>query len=629
MERRGPSHLGPYGLACTSCFKAKCKCVARTDGGEGCQRCHRLHKQCRPSDSIRRRTIDKTQNSASRIAELEGKLDSLISQLQTRNVIGGDSQQPPSQSDSSSRPVDSGAESAHHFHTSENEVQDGGNDVGHDDGHPAYDGDYDDDYDDNPRPGHRGRSPTGVATSDLPEPQVSETEAEILLNTFRSCMLSHFPFIHLPTNLSASQLRRDRPFLFRAIACAASPSAREKAARGVALKRAISEAMLGHNSQSSTGILDLLLALLTFISWGWDHVLNHGSLLRLMLHANSLASEIRMEGPPPRDAQIVALFSPRFELEEGEGALTREHFLARQRAVLACFVLSSVVSAYCGQAIDALRWTPQMDAGLAVISNDGSCPTDRTLAIQIRLQVLAQKSVQIHQHQQLEQGQVPVSELTTFPAIIALTALQTQRQELQTSLSPAIPHRELLLAHIHSAELSISEAAHAVTAMVPMMITQFSRLAGARGVHDNSSINSNSGSSNTTASARHERVAYLWQSVRAVQACTAALLAPAPVTFRGISFLQWAQLAHCAVALHRLTVTCDDPAWDIAAVRETIALPVLLAGVAAKLELVAAEERQQGPDELFTRLARTMRDFCADENGAMPVGSEHVHTRPY
>ncbi|KAH6641042.1 hypothetical protein F5144DRAFT_618687 [Chaetomium tenue] len=593
MERRGPSHLGPYGLACTNCFKAKCKCVARPDG-EGCQRCHRLHKQCRPSDSIRRRTIDKTQNSASRIADLEG------------------------------------AESAHQFYTSEHEAQDGG--------HGDDDDDYDGDYDDSPQLVRRGASPKAVATSDSPglEPQLSGTEAEALLATFRSCMLSHFPFVHLPTGLSAHQLRCDRPFLFRAIMCVASSSAKEKAARGTALKAGIMKDMLGRDTQSSTTRIDLLLALLTYISWGWDHVLNGGSLLRLMAQANLLACEIRMDGPPAPDAHVMALFTPGFGSSDDGGRASREDFLAQQRAVLACFALSSVVSAYCDQAIDALRWTPQMDDGLAAISNDRSCPTDSTLAIQVRLQLLAQKSVQVYQHQQLEQGQVPVTELTNFQAIIALTTLQTQRQDLQTSLSPTLPNRDLLTAHIHATELTISETTHAVSAMVPLMITQFSRLAGSRdttisdGTNTSTSTNNGSGSgsgsgADTTASARHERVAYLWQSVRAVQACSAALLSPPPARFRGISLVQWAQLAHCAVALHRLTVTCEDAAWDRAAVGEVVDLAVLLDRVAEKLELAGA-----APEEVFARLARAMREFRPGEGpGAVAGGVGYLHARPY
>jgi hypothetical protein len=202
---------------------------------------------------------------------------------------------------------------------------------------------------------------------------------------------------------------------------------------------------------------------------------------------------------------------------------------------------------------------------------------------------------------------------------MALTTLQAQRQAIQTSLSPTLPQRDLLTAHIHATELSISEVTHAVSAMVPTMITQFSRMAGTREPMGGSDGAPGSGSgTDTTASARHERVACLWQCVRAVQACTAALLTPEPARFRGISLVQWAQLAHCAVALHRLTVTCDDAAWDRDAVREVVDLPALLDRVAAKLESAAAEEpQQQRPDGVFTRMARMIRE------------SGNLHARPY
>jgi hypothetical protein len=437
MERRGPSHSGPFGLACTSCFKSKCKCVARPDG-DGCQRCHRLNKQCRRSDSLRRRDIKKKASSTARIAELESKLDVLISQLQSRNVIDGDAtqQQSPVLPESPSQPARTTL--VQPLDTAGNEAQDSDH--------------TEDDDDDNLEPVRSSDSPRAVTTSEPSEPQVSEAEAETLLGTFRSCMLHHFAFVHLPAHLAAHKLRRDRPFLFRAIVCAVSPSAREKVARGRELKRAICEAMLGEESQPSMDRMDLLLAILTYISWGWDHVLNHGSLSWLISQAKSLACEMRLDEPDPQDARMMALFTPGFDSgSDNTGAVTRQDFLERHRAVL--------VSTYYGQG-DALRWTPQMETGLAAISTNKNCPTDAALAIQVRLQLLAQKSVQIHQQQQLEQGQVATTEMTSLPALMALATLQGQLQELQMSLSPGVPQRGLIMAHIHSTELQISEATY-------------------------------------------------------------------------------------------------------------------------------------------------------------------------
>ncbi|RYP09751.1 hypothetical protein DL764_001086 [Monosporascus ibericus] len=602
MERRGPSHSGPYGLACKSCFKSKCKCVARPDG-DGCQRCHRLNKQCRSSDSLRGRTREKKPNPTARIAELESKLDGLISQLQSRNVIDSDAtqRQSPVLLEPPSQPAET--TSVQLLGTAENEAQDS---------------DHTEDDDDVILGSVRwSDSPKAVTASEPSESQVSEAEAEILLGTFRAYMLNHFAFVHLPAHLTAHNLRQDRPLLFRAIVCAVSPSAREKVARGRELKKAICEAMLGHESQSNMVRMDLLLALLTYISWGWDHMLNHCSPSWLMLQAKSLACEMRPDGLAPLDARVMALFTPGFESwSENTGAVTEQDFLEQHRAVLGCFVLSSVVSAYYGQ-VDALRWTPQMEVGLAAISTNKNCPTDATLAIQVRLQLLAQKSDEVQQ-QQLERGQGASTEMTPFPALMALTTLQGQLQELQMSLSPALPQRELIMAHIHSTELSISETMHAVNSMVPIMVGQFARMTGTGSM-------SAAGGTASSASCRHERLRCLWQCVRAVQACTSALLASPPSDFRGVSFLQWAQLARCLVVLNRLTTTIEEPAWDRTAVRAVMDVPVLLGRVAEKLELAAQAAGEQGCDDIFTRLARTMREFCPDATGS--AAHEHGTAR--
>ncbi|KAK3681629.1 hypothetical protein B0T22DRAFT_433906 [Podospora appendiculata] len=579
MERsgRGPSHSGPFGLACTSCFKSKCKCVARVDGGgDGCQRCHRLGKPCHPSDALRRRAIEKKTNSKGRIADLESKLEGLISRLQSRHVIDGDGD------------VDNPGET----------------DVDHVDW-------------------STGNTPRAITTASAhehePQLDVSEAEAESFLSTFRSCMLPHFAFMHLPTSLTGQELQHDRPFLFRAIVCAASPSA----ARGRALKRALCEAMLQDrmnedqdlsSDNHKTDPMDLLLALLTYISWGWDHVLNRGNLSSLMAQATSLACEMRLDGPgpPPADAQIMNLFTPGAAFSPSTSSSksipTKHNFLEQQRAVLGCFVLSSIISSYYSQG-DALRWTPQMEDGLAAIActTAKDCPTDTNFALQVRLQLLAHRSLHIRHQQQLEQGPVAPTEMSPLPALIALTTLQGQRQDLQLALSPATTApRSLVMAHIHAAELSICEAMHAVNAIVPVMVSQFARMTNAAGAAGARTSN--------RATSRNERVHCLWQCVGAAQACAAALLDDeAGLGFKGVSFVQWAQLAHCLVALKRLTTTAEeDPAWDPAAARGVVDVPGLLARVADKLSAVGEEE-----EGVFARLAGAMRAACEDAVGSV------------
>ncbi|KAH8681960.1 hypothetical protein BX600DRAFT_429860 [Xylariales sp. PMI_506] len=85
MEKRNSPHSALYGQACMTCVKAKSRCISRPDS-ESCQRCYRLSKQCSPADPLRRRTPQKPPNPNERITQLEGKVDSLVSLLQSTST---------------------------------------------------------------------------------------------------------------------------------------------------------------------------------------------------------------------------------------------------------------------------------------------------------------------------------------------------------------------------------------------------------------------------------------------------------------------------------------------------------------------------------------------------------------
>ncbi|KAI0161822.1 hypothetical protein GGR52DRAFT_586087 [Hypoxylon sp. FL1284] len=327
---KGPSHSGPFGQACTNCFKSKSKYVARSEG-DGCQKCSQLNKQCRPSDSLRRRTIVKKPTpSNNRIAHLESKLYGLVSQLQERNIIDGnaatrhqDVPGPSSQTDSttSATAVEEARDIVHA------EDEDNASNV-RSDGLPE---------------------PEDVAMSEPPNLRVPEAEAE----------------------LTADRLKCDRPLLFCAIICVASPSVKEKAAQSRELKLAICKARAGCRSEASEDKMDLLLCLLTYIAWGWDYVLNRCSLSSLMRQAMSLVFEMPLDKPISSGAQAMQPFTPGSDAwSNTPNAKTTRGFRERQRAVLMCFVLSSVVAAYFGQ-IEALparqgqRTCPRVPRGAA------------------------------------------------------------------------------------------------------------------------------------------------------------------------------------------------------------------------------------------------------------------------
>lgn len=553
MERRGPSHLGPYGHACMSCFKAKCKCVACPDG-PGCQRCHRLKKACQPSDSSCRRTTFEKKYSDARIIQLEKKLDGLISRLEMRNAPNSD--QAPTRTDCSKRTAqvldsENLGPSLNTFTAKDKESQ--------------HTEEYTDTNDDK-------------------------------LSIFRSRMLPHFPFIHLPPQLTAHQLGVERPFLLRAIVCVASQ--RDKAAQSSDLRRAICAGLL----LEETDRMDLLLGLLTYLSWGWDH---SKFMSRLMLQAVSLACESDNPNSGGMDTpEMRALFQPGVEADYSP---TTSSFLERHRVVLGCFVLSSAVSAYLSYSIDTLRWTPQMDEGLAVLSASRDCPTDAAFAVQVRLQLLGQQAVHIRQ-QQMEQRYIQNSGV---PALTSLIALQTELQELRVSLPVTVTGLSHHLAHLSATELVINETRYAVDSSVPFMVNHFSAIAS-RGVPPKNG----------------ERGRCLWQCIDAIKTCTDALLALSIPEFAGISLVQWSQLSRSVVVLHRLTTDIEDPCFDLAAVHAVIDMPGLLDRIAEKLGLAArvAGEKQE-PEEVLTGIADRIREFCVIFRGRAGQGI-NFHLRP-
>ncbi|KAI0385678.1 putative C6 transcription factor [Hypomontagnella monticulosa] len=580
MDRRGPVHSAPYGQACVNCFKSKCKCVSRPDGSS-CERCHRLGKDCRPSDGLRRRNLQKNKNSSTRIAQLEGKLEGLVSILKSvadssdssdalrkvfdQGLVGGGQPQQQQAADAehglSSSVPSSGSRNHGIRVTNVGEAS----------------------------VSSPPTTPSSPGVNSVPNPSTnpyepSADEAEKALNVFRSQMVKHLAFLHIPPDVNAQQLRQTKPFLFRAIVAVTSTSTQDKLVLGKELKQILAENAVVENQSS----LDLLLGVLVYVAWGWDPFLTKdGTVSRLMMLAISLVGNLRFNKPLPQDVHMIGPITPGFPARCRIGPEDPEQLhLERQRAVLGCFVLSSIISSYYAQ-MDAMRWTPKMEEGLQAISLNEDCPTDQTFAFQVRLQLLAERSVHAREQQEASNSNPNKASL---PAFLYLNALRAQLQELRGSLSPVLERQEFIIAQIHYVELSINEAAHTANSDAPLLTT--TGIDGTGHVSD------------------FERIECLWRSVTAIKSWLDIFLSLPPSEFRGFSFLLWAQMARCVVILYRLS-TLEDPAWDRKAVRNVIDLPLVLDQIAEKLELTCRESNESPDDNLFMQFHKLLKMFRA------------------
>lgn len=270
--------------------------------------------------------------------------------------------------------------------------------------------------------------------SSTPEPPDGSTMAR--LETFRFHMLSHFPFIHLPAETTAQYLHDHRPFLLRAITCVASPAVCEKRVRAVELKHLLSDKVFCERGLNDTQrhqmghTIDLLLGLLVYIAWGWDHQLSG----RLMTMAMSLVREVFQNKPTASDMHTLGLLGP--DMSHTNGVTPGEWLLECQRAVLACFVLSSVISTYSGQ-VDTLRWTPQMKYSLVAIGSNTDCHDDAILDLQVRLQLLTSQALQLRSQNRHTKYQAAAEALLSQLRDLHPAVLQHQGK-IPSSTGPAL-----------------------------------------------------------------------------------------------------------------------------------------------------------------------------------------------
>lgn len=90
-----------------------------------------------------------------------------------------------------------------------------------------------------------------------------EIEGEVYLEIFRTKMSPLFPFIMLPANVTAEQLRRERPFLYLNICAAPCQNASRQREILQAMREAVAERVVLQGEHS----LDLLQGLLVHLAW--------------------------------------------------------------------------------------------------------------------------------------------------------------------------------------------------------------------------------------------------------------------------------------------------------------------------------------------------------------------------
>lgn len=322
-------------------------------------RCHRLKRECEPSEPIRKRRAPTSHKPAPKIAQLEGRIDSLVTLLRSVGKSAGASVELRSVLEQNSPEIASqlsGTQNASGTASGRSGPSNEANSGPANDSSQAF----------STLHASMATPPTEVSpTNDSPTSTTSlsppvdntdiiiedvsamsshpqtELEKETCLELFRTHMLPRCPFTWIPPDTSAASLKHDRPLLYKAICAVTAPSRQERVQKGNHLKRLIAAHMVVENTSS----IDLLLALLTFVAWSHEHLHSKAGPSRYMLLAMSIVYDLRLNNPDKPEywfrkkdemAQTEDSTNCRREIEER----SKGERLERCRAVLGCFILS-------------------------------------------------------------------------------------------------------------------------------------------------------------------------------------------------------------------------------------------------------------------------------------------------
>ncbi|KAJ9133831.1 Transcriptional regulator WAR1 [Pleurostoma richardsiae] len=566
MQARAALHSGsgtpaPYGRACTNCSRAKCKCIYRSSGGS-CERCHRLNKDCQPSLTVRKRNVKKP--AGSKTAQLEEKLDDLVALLRSQAVAKA--AQARSTASVPSGPSTSGAEGVD------------GEEV------PPTETDISSPYTSTAGTGYAricgipgvpsDIAPDAVQWGDLLDVDIPDYAAEQNLTVFRTYMLRYFPFVYIPTNTTASELRQARPFLWFCIMAITTRSLPQQISLGERIRRIVAQKVVVESERS----IDILLGLLCYLGWSHYHKIPGKERPYLSVWTQmtiAMVNDLGLHKTPPEQSGPLCFKSFWFHARPPP---IKERTMEERRAVISMFLISCILASVLKKT-DTMRWTPHMDASLRELTEHPEWEGDRLLAIQARCHLITNQMAHSPWQPGDNDGPRPP------PPTYFVKALLAQLQDLKRSIPPELEQNEMVLLFLYSTELSIHE--NEVSYCPPQ-----------------------------TALETSEHVNALWACVQSIQAWFDVYFKIPVMMNIGVTFNVFSQLSRCFITLYRLS-TLDDPAWDKSLVKANLNIVTLIERFAGIMEeipevagLVGDPTSSITEQTIFTKAAKIMREMA-------------------
>ncbi|KAH0499036.1 hypothetical protein TgHK011_006255 [Trichoderma gracile] len=440
-----PTNKGPK--ACTTCAKAKARCIPARDRDSKCQRCQRLNKECvsqRPAPPRPKKAPKR-----SRVAELEKRLDELSSQFaeggvaalhpgpgpsaaaasasssttpsQQRSVpdrLGQQQQQPQRKT----RKCDSVVTFEYLFPSPRSESAEASgwsSEAGCNDCVPGSGS-------------GSGGAPSSSSPSSVDQLWPAGLEAEALLLQYHETHAPLTPFVVIPRHLTAVELRRQRPFLWRVVmmvSCFFDGPRQHRLGKEVLAEFATMAVLDGNKS------LETLQGLLLMIGW-MNFSLRSAQLTNLLYLARSMIVSGGSPGLP------CGADSKETEAKWGE--------LEHVRAYMGTYYVNAIVF-NTNKKADAFMNTSQLDAFCNLLSSPGEYPSDIYLVKLVRIQMLSQS---ISMAMTFDPAQPPPMQL---PLTMVVQDFQQQIEAYRASLPPHLADNGTLQCHLAISQILLAD----------------------------------------------------------------------------------------------------------------------------------------------------------------------------
>ncbi|KAM3561191.1 hypothetical protein ARSEF4850_003326 [Beauveria asiatica] len=413
--------------ACTTCAKAKARCIPGNSDADKCERCQRLNKECfsRPPAPPR----IKKRPKRSRVAELEKRLNELSSQ-----VGQGHARLPTPEDAATSERATSSAKTVRsgdvqsdlvdivnlqHWFPNPASSPGGPGGSGSGSGRGAKDKD---------------KSPASAAGWEAEAFQHMDSiwplpdDAAALLADYHELWADTFPFVVVPRDMSSEDLRDRRPFLWKGMMLTASffDAARQTRLGGELLSDMARAAVV-----EGVKTLDLLQGMQLLIAW-YQYAVKGHQLTNLLFLARSMC---------------VNLSSPNCEPLPSDARYSQ---LDPLRAYTATYYINTIVFAT-NKKTDVFMNTSHVELCLKTLDNAAEYPSDAFLVKLVKSQQIAQNIALAMSFDPSQPMQLPIP--------VLVQTFQDQIKSFRETLPKHLQDDASLAGHLLISEILLTDIA--------------------------------------------------------------------------------------------------------------------------------------------------------------------------